>query len=496
MTANLAGINPRSFLHRQKDGQPSKASNTRDMRKQQTRLSENMELLELFHYRDPSKKLSNALSSKDDRDVLHILDMISVCFATGQEGDVIATMVAIQEKAQKVCFFLANNRSGAPSTQEKDAILQFRTMLAGAKTYKDLIPFVAGYSRQNVTKRVWKLRTGFNNVLSSQNMMTAIGAIDSKNVFLSLLQECNQLVRPTPKHDSDYRLLQTPTSCREFVRLIETARNLEKREEWNRLCDEIEQRFSERSKAGRLVEYARTLQRRLCKITQYRALGNLIQFVNAHKSYDFEWVPDLFRSKSSGEMTIKAQSLERIARSRVDELLSQQKAQRHTEYDAFVVKAKKKAQDDPGKWPSEFVTNIHCEIRVIRYCAEMIEKKTFTPRELIIGTSKRCCLFCDEWINHFNKITGSKFMTGGSHGKAYRRAALTGVEDKDWTETDENLIKGIEKHVINCIRLNIQTHRPKLLAPSDEYASSMEDCLDFTDKDYRIGYTASYTPGG
>ncbi|KAG6877055.1 hypothetical protein C0993_010599 [Termitomyces sp. T159_Od127] len=492
MAANSAGISPHSLLHKRRIVQPANAHSLRDIRKEQTRLSENMQLLGCFHWMDPSKKLSNAMSTEEDREVLHILDIISVCFATGQEGDVIATMVAIQEKAQKICFFLANNRSGGPSAQEKDAVLKFRTMLAGAKTYKDLIPFVAGYSRQNVTKRVRKLRNGFDNVLSSQNIRKAISDIDTKNVFLSLLRECSQLIRQTPNHNSDYRLLQTPTSCAEFVRLVETAKNLEDRVEWSRLYVQIRLRYAaSHFNSEELVEYAMTLRRRLCKISQYRVLGSLIRFAAAHKSYEFEWVPDLFQPGQTGEMKIRSHSLEKIARSRVDELLDQQRPQRRTEYDAFVIKAKEKAKEDREKWPSEFMTNIHCEIRIIRYCTHMFERRTFTPRELIIGTSKRCCLFCDEWINHFNKVAGHNFKTGGSHGKAYRRAALTGVDDDTWVATDKNLMETIDKHVINCIRSNIRTHRAKLEAPSDEYASSMEDWPNFADEYYKIDYTAS-----
>ncbi|KAG6864481.1 hypothetical protein C0993_008839, partial [Termitomyces sp. T159_Od127] len=473
--------------------EPAKTHSLRDIRKEQTRLSENMQVLRRFNYRDPSKKLSNAISSDDDREVLHILDMISVCFATGQEGDVIATMVVIQEKAQKVHFFLANNRSGAPSTQEKDAILRFRTMLAGAKTYKDLIPFVVEYSRQNISKRVWKLRTGFDNVLSSQNIRKAIGTFDTKDVFLSLLQGCRELISSMSKADGNY-LLNSSTLRIKFARLIETVKILEDRKEWNLLYKRLGREnndVNDRFNAEESVKYARTLHRRLCKISQYRVLGSLIKFVHAHKSYEFEWVPDGFQSVRTGEMTIKSRSLEKIARSRVDELLDQQKSRRRTEYDVFVVKAKEKAKDGPSDWPNEFVTNIHCEIRIIRYCTIMFENGTFTPRELIIGTSKRCCLFCDEWINHFNKVAGHNFKTGGSHGKAYRRAALTGVDDDTWVATDKNLMETIDKHVINCIRSNIRTHRAKLEAPSDEYASSMEDWPNFADENYKIDYTAS-----
>ncbi|KAG6884274.1 hypothetical protein C0992_006608 [Termitomyces sp. T32_za158] len=494
MAANSTGINPHSLLHKRRIVQPAKSNNTRDIRKEQTRLSENMELLGRFHYRDPSKKLSNAKSAVEDREVLHILDIISVCFATGQDGDVIATMVTIEEKAQKVCFFLANNRSGAPSAREEYAIHNFRKMIAGAKTYKDLIPFVAGYSSQNVTNRVQKLRTGFDNVLSSRNIIQAIKAIDTKSVFLSLLQGCSQLTRSMSqsKSNGDYQLLGTTASCSEFARLIETVKKLEDRPEWELLHNQIEHSSTvERHFNSKgLTECTRTLYRRLCKISQYRALESLIRFIAAHKDYEFEWASDLFQSERTGEMSIKSHSLERIARSRVDQLVDQQKPQRRTEYDAFVVKAKEKAKEHPEKWPNEFVTNIHCEIRIIRYCTAMFGNGAFAPRELIIGTSKRCCLFCDEWISLFNKIAGYNFKTGGSHGKAYRRAALTGVDDKSWVATDKNLVEVIDKHVISCIRSNIRTHRVKLEAPSDEYASSMEEWPDFANESYKINYTA------
>ncbi|KAG6884357.1 hypothetical protein C0992_006467 [Termitomyces sp. T32_za158] len=491
MAENSTGISPHSLLHKRRIVQPAKATSPRDIRKEQTILSENMELLGRFHYRDPSKELSNAISAAEDREVLHILDLISVCFATGQEGDVIATMVAIEESAGKVRFFLANNHSGAPSAREKHAILDFRTKIAGAKTYKDLIPFVAGYSRRNVAKRVQKLYTGFKNVLSSRSIMQTIEVIDTKSVFSRLLRECNHMITSMSNSNN---LLGTPASWKEFARLIETVKDLEDRPEWALLYDKIRHRFNDVTRyfnSEELVECAATLRRRLCKISQYYALESLIRFIAAHKSYEFEWIPDLFQSERTGEMLIKSHSLEKIARSRVDQLVDQQKPKRRTEYDAFVIKAKEKAKEDTGNWPNEFVTNIHCEIRIIRYCTTMFNNRTFTPRELIIGTSKRCCLFCDEWISLFNQIAGYNFKTRGSHGKAYRRAALTGVDDKYWVATDKSLMEVINKHVTSCIRSNIRTHRAKLEAPSDEYASSMEEWPNFSDDTYKIAYTAS-----
>ncbi|KAG6887320.1 hypothetical protein C0992_012874 [Termitomyces sp. T32_za158] len=484
-------MHPNSLFHKRRDVQPSKAP--RDMKKDQTRLSENMELLELFRYRDPSKNLSNTTTFPYNREVLHILDMISTCFATGQEGDVIATMVVIRKETQKALFYLASNRSGKPSVQQTDAVLRFQNTLAHARTYEDLIPFVARYSSQNVMKRVSKLRAGFDNLFSSRKIVSAIRDIDTNHVFFNLLTVCHQMITSTPE-EGNYRLLETSTSCRKLVRLIETSRNLEKDDDtWNHLYMRIEEKDIDLPTLGStdLVECAKTLHRRLCKISQYRVLENLIKFVKSHKDFNFQWVPDLFLPGRTGEMTIKPQPLERIARSRVDELLIQQKPKRRSEYDHFVGQARARlSKENGGKWPKEFATNVHCEIRIIRYCMERFEKGTFIPDELIIGTSKRCCLFCDEWINRFNKISGLNFMTGGSHGKAYRRAALTGVEKAEWIGADTSLMQGIDQHVMNCIRLNIKTHRPKLLAPSDEYASSMEDCPDFTDKRYSMGYTA------
>ncbi|KZT05169.1 uncharacterized protein LAESUDRAFT_727420 [Laetiporus sulphureus 93-53] len=113
-----------------------------------------------------------------------------------------------------------------------------------------------------------------------------------------------------------------------------------------------------------------------------------------------------------------------------------------------------------------------------------------------IGCSKRSCLCCWHWINSYNLVHHTTWMTGGSHGKPYMNWALSND-----IPVDLKVVAAMRMRVLDTLKWMEGWQR----RPSDEHASSSgsspdsEEPVDWkalTERyvEYDVGHSDTATP--
>jgi hypothetical protein len=97
-------------------------------------------------------------------------------------------------------------------------------------------------------------------------------------------------------------------------------------------------------------------------------------------------------------------------------------------------------------------TCIHAELRIMLHLSSMspVESSTVRP----IGVSKRSCLCCALWMQLYNRIFRTNWMTSGSHGRPYATWALPGAACSN--AVGDNGISFVDKDVLEGVFIQLQ----------------------------------------
>jgi hypothetical protein len=103
---------------------------------------------------------------------------------------------------------------------------------------------------------------------------------------------------------------------------------------------------------------------------------------------------------------------------------------------------------------------IHAEIRIILdlTSSRATRRHIMSPSQRCpIGCSKRSCFCCTLWIDAYNEIYGTQWMTSGSHGKPYANWALPGsactheVDENGRTAVDVAVLRGVSTRLTDVL---------------------------------------------
>jgi hypothetical protein len=139
-----------------------------------------------------------------------------------------------------------------------------------------------------------------------------------------------------------------------------------------------------------------------------------------------------------------------------------------------------------------YQARFHAELQIILCMEEyrmsvrisypiMWSKRPHTKQDMLIGVSKRSCLCCFLYINHYNREFNQTWKTSGCHGKAYENWALPcsacSACAVKWTPENQKQHEKVDTAVIQDITDRLQFVLDKLMHDSqysDDYASSQD----------------------
>jgi hypothetical protein len=116
---------------------------------------------------------------------------------------------------------------------------------------------------------------------------------------------------------------------------------------------------------------------------------------------------------------------------------------------------------------------VHAELRIILHLGPPTRGSPIQG----IGVSKRSCLCCQLWIESYNGLFGTRWMTSGTHGKPYANWALPGTACS--YAVQRNGESSVDNAVINLVNLRVEAHLawlfPGSRRTSDEHVSSGDE---------------------
>ncbi|RDB30247.1 hypothetical protein Hypma_007329 [Hypsizygus marmoreus] len=448
----------------------------------QVRLSEELRLLQLLGFTDLNVKNASTVFSNEDKCAtkahteLCILDTIAVCLISGEQDNVIA---AALDKRENITLILAKNRHVVP--EDTVRVSDFMSAVEGAELWDDVLPFLTKYSKEQLDKRIAHLR------LSMFQHSEWLAAEARGYQFSSALE--TEFPEASVYLEASYPEAQPPwTPLRIILDVIQVC---------FKECDGFEMQSNELSyvRFYRLYGAANTLRnsaflahivqdprrawrieklkRRLGKICQYSRIDLLIKQVRKGGVYPFRWIEMTSRGTGEGRHTLCNSPQDVVARVWKNPPGKQP------------APSSKTVETHPNltNWDEKLVvdTHIHAELRIILHLSRPFLSGSQKPSDmqLPIGCSKRSCLCCMLWMESFNKIVGTHWMTGGSHGKPYDAWALPGTAgdtlDAKWREFDVAVINGVHERVVKHVEMLLTT-KPR--TNSDDLASSGSELGD------------------
>ncbi|KAG6824860.1 hypothetical protein H0H92_005594 [Tricholoma furcatifolium] len=370
-------------------------------------LSEQMLLLHECKYSDlvihhDSNKQNGRRDANTNREV-RLLDTIAVALTTGNPGDVYA---AAFDRRGTFQLILAKN--GPPNEDDMAAASEFISLIqspqvtdyidAALQTYKPLDDFEAEFP-VFMLKSVFKdPKPPFNTLW--RRLVVTISERAAKGLpqdFPSALEQMSLL----------FFYAETISHSTFLKSLVQTTNLLHKRPK----------------------ERAEKFKQRLDKVSQYvKGIDVLLQRAKKLPPISHRWVTDDFTGTGEGTFTLCDDPLEVIARGLNLPSLSPQ-------IEARVFKLLPSIQ---ANWERQKTVNtrVHAELRIILHFGPALTLRG-TNKSLPIGVSKRSCFGCTLWMEHYNSVFNTRWMTRESHGKPCANWALPGTACS-WATVDMN----------------------------------------------------------
>jgi len=452
----------------------------------QNNLSEQLQLLHELRYSDldmpyqgsgiHSNKMSRDQGTNDE---VRLLDAIAVALTTGKAGDVFA---AAFDKREHFVLVLAKN--GPPTPTDTAAANELFSLIAkpGVTNALHLFPFLIRRCGANINKRIRKLhasiqstelRSAFASALQTYVPLADIQAEfpgPRENYPSGMYKDgsfhtvWNFLVEDiTVKTSSGLNLEEPLASKWKYAGLWCSADTLVRSRFLKTLVDDHNLWDVECKKR---VE---RLKRQMRKVGQY--ISGISHFIRAAKRLPIShrWVTDIFPDTEEGVFDLCDSPHDAVARGLEEPYLSPE----------IVDTLQKHYRLMLSNWERQRTVHarLHAELRIILYLSQA---PPFDPRTHPIGVSKRSCLCCALWIDGYNRIFHTRWLTSGSHGKPYANWALPSaacgyaVGEDGKSSVDVRVLKGVSLRLKDALAWLGRLQLPGDEMISDEYVSSDE----------------------
>jgi hypothetical protein len=286
---------------------------------------------------------------------------------------------------------------------------------------------------------------------------------------------------------SDFQLdpHDTHSSTRKYAELFIVAEILYRSRFLKMLIEDRNRLNSERK------DWAEKLKRRLGKICQYvSGIGQVIRRVKRlfpNGNIPYRWVQDTFVGTGEGQFSLCTDAYQAVWRAFGSSyLLSQETLNKLATNFPYML----------DNWArGRLVTPcIHAEIRIILHLSSPSPLHT-SRRHIVpsiqlhaIGCCKRTCFCCTLWIDAYNEIYKTQWLTSGSHGKPYANWALPGpaymlnVDEHGRSDVDAAVLRGVSQRLTDTLAWLL----PGQKRISDEHVSSDDGSSDSEERpDYQ-----------
>ncbi|KAG5335770.1 hypothetical protein J132_09045 [Termitomyces sp. J132] len=305
-----------------------------------------------------------------------ILNAVALYMTTGRPDGVVATFF------HESTFTLYLAKSGPSNDMDAAKATSFLSCLNDATGFETLLPFLALYSAENVKKRVQNLCHSFEKILG---LLVKIAPEDDNTALenlKTLLKFPFTFDNTTEAHDN-------------FTNIIAASSDLLKR--FSFLQSALPSKYAN--------VYLSRLKRNLTKVVQYRDANRLIWFVRRNSSkFTIFWVPDTSQRRLSSTGTVVDRHLDGFLAWAIPDFNLNKKDQIRE------LMASALTYTDQTLEVTLFV---HPEIRLIMYLTEVVGVQSQYPSgtQLYIGSGKRICGCCEQWIDAFNNCITVKWTT-------------------------------------------------------------------------------------
>ncbi|KAG5337484.1 hypothetical protein J132_07718 [Termitomyces sp. J132] len=328
-----------------------------------------------------------------------ILNTVALYMTTGRPDGVVATFF------HESTFTLYLAKSGPPNHIDAAKATSFLSCLKDATGFEALLPFLALYSAENVEKRIRNLFYSLEEILE----LLAEIAPEDENTALESLKTLLEF---------PFTFDDTAEAHDKFINIIAASSNLLK------CFSSFQSAFP--SKYANV--YLSRLKRHLTKVVQYRDANRLIWFVQRNSSkITICWVPGTSQRQLSLTGTVVDRYLDGFLAWAIIDFDLNKKAQiRELMASALTYRDQ----------TIEVTVFVHPEIRLIMYLTDVVGVQSQYPpgTQLYIGSGKRICGCCEQWIDAFNNCVTVKWMaTFLNHGMRY-----------DWKIPDPDLTQHIQ----------------------------------------------------
>ncbi|KAG6811159.1 hypothetical protein H0H92_008745 [Tricholoma furcatifolium] len=416
----------------------------------QATLSEEMLLLRHFsmpHRRPHKKQFRDPATNRE----VHILNTIVLALSTGKPGD---NYAAAFDKHEKFQLVLAKNEP--PNLDDIAAATEFISLIQSSKvsTAGNLFPFLIRRCRLNIEKRIHNLH-----------------AILQDDTLCEFVEVTLQIYKPSEDIQFEFPdyLLEalfgdsTPPFNTLWTTLVETLTGLAAKglpqdpssavthmtklylyamtiaqSSFLKLLLRQASNLMNKSLEGK----AEKLKRRLGKVYEYATeIQLLLKRARKLPPISHRWVTSNFNGTGEGTFTLCDDPREVVARGRQEPSLSPQ-------VEATLYQILPSIKDD---WAMEKTvsTCVHAELRVILDFGPS-QRESWDHPLIPIGVSKRSCLGCTLWIEHYNDLYETRWTTSRSYGKPCANWALPGAACS-WA-TDANGDSNVDLRVLTGVR--------------------------------------------
>ncbi|RDB30542.1 hypothetical protein Hypma_007323 [Hypsizygus marmoreus] len=397
---------------------------------------------------------------RDTESDLRLLDVIAACLTTGKPGDVVA---AAFDKQEQICLVLAKN--GNINSADYATTHAFLSALREAKSWIDLVPFLAVHSNQN-----------FPGPYSHRYRRAKYpDEPPTPEKFL------HDLINICVAQSASFELQNNKASLIQYAELFGAADTL-------RRCSFLGQLTYESHDGESSVLKGRVekLKRRLDKVCQYARIATLMKLVKRLPNIPFRWVEDNLVGTPDRSFEICKNPMEVVERT-LGHSPSAEQSEALLQHHPDLCKN----WEQRGRFVT---TDIHPELRIVLdLCPPLVSGMHPSRGDVVplpIGCSKRSCFCCTVWINMFNDITGMGCVTTGRSGKPYDDWALPGTAGEmklvhgEWQAFDRSVVQRVHWQLEGKLRSLMPTESRGSLdefAPCDSEKGGFSEGVGYPD---------------
>ena len=355
----------------------------------------------------PNPRDPNAYESVEHESTLAVLDAVSIYLTTGQSDGAIACHY------QDLPATLILAKGGRVNSEDRSAVASLLKELAAAKSWLDLIPFIAQRSPDKVNKRIRKLRTCFlrcfddmcrdirtyepdpdssmpefrgrwSRVFLKRNGLDQTATTEIRQTLAQVLNLCKDYLMGNQEFGN------TPPALADFIRLLYATKTL------------LDSQFFE------TYNYV-TLKQRLAKVTQYLDIHYAIKFLRGlGGTINVEWVTDVGYGTAKCILDTTAVG-ERFKKSCVSYASQDTK-----DIMLWIMDSKFSGWRGDKEGSIQVTLFVHPEIRLF---LDLVRRNLVQNSDVVIGCSQKRCYACKLWIEGLRSEAEMGLVTTFDSGK-------------------------------------------------------------------------------